>query len=102
MPLLLSCAGTVVVAALEPTSIQLPEGQHTHVLRHTFASHFMMNEGNILVLQRALGHASLQMTMRYAHLAPDHLQKVLKLNPLSAKNLGRNSVGSRKKKTPDA
>ena len=32
----------------EKTGIQLPEGQCTHVLRHSFASHFMMNGGNIL------------------------------------------------------
>jgi len=44
----------------------------------------MMNGGNILVLQRSLGHANLTMTMRYAHLAPDHLQEVVKLNPLTA------------------
>lgn len=37
----------------------------------------MMNGGNILALQRVLGHASLNMTMRYAHLAPDHLLDVL-------------------------
>ena len=49
---------------------------------HTFASHFMMNGGNILVLQRSLGHANLTMTMCYAHLAPDRLQEVVKLNPL--------------------
>ncbi len=36
------------------TDIQLVEGQKTHVLRHTFASHFIMNGGNILVLQRIL------------------------------------------------
>jgi len=42
----------------------------------------MMNGGNILVLPRALGHANLTMTMRYAHLAPDHLQEVIRLNPL--------------------
>lgn len=35
--------------------IQLVEGQKTHVLRHTFASHFMMNGRNILVLQRIFG-----------------------------------------------
>lgn len=35
---------------------------------------FMMNDGNILVLQRALGHANLTMTIRYVHLAPDNLQ----------------------------
>ncbi|WP_261534562.1 tyrosine-type recombinase/integrase [Burkholderia multivorans] len=63
--------------------IELPEGQLTHVLRHTFASHFMMNGGNILTLQRILGHSSLQMTMRYSHLAPEHLQEARQLNPLA-------------------
>ncbi len=58
-------------------------GQLTHVLRHTFASHFMMNGGNILVLQRVLGHTDIKMTMRYAHFAPDHLEDAVKLNPLN-------------------
>lgn len=73
--------------AVERSGMVFQDGQLTHVLRHTFASHFMMTGGNILVLQRALGHASLTMTMRYAHLAPDHLQEVVKLNPLSALTL---------------
>ena len=77
-----SCYGAFL-AALERTSIKLPTGQATHVLRHTFASHFMMGGGNILVLQRALGHSSLEMTMRYAHFAPDHMLQVVQLNPLS-------------------
>ena len=68
---------------IERAGIVLPEGQMTHALRHTFASHFMMRGGNILTLQRILGHASLAMTMRYAHLAPDHLQEATKLNPLA-------------------
>lgn len=41
-----------------------------HDLRHTFASHWMMNGGDLFRLQSILGHASPQMTMRYAHLAP--------------------------------
>jgi len=69
-------------SALERTGIELPAGQLTHVLRHTFASHFMMNGGNILVLQRVLGHTDIKMTMRYAHFAPDHLEETLRLNPL--------------------
>jgi len=69
--------------ALKKTSIRLPRGQATHVLRHTFASHFMMNGGNILTLQRILGHQSLTMTMRYAHLSPEHLEGARKFNPLS-------------------
>ncbi|MFN3305508.1 MAG: tyrosine-type recombinase/integrase, partial [Roseateles sp.] len=70
--------------AIARAGITLQDGQLTHVLRHTFASHFMMNGGNILVLQRNLGHANLTMTMRYEHLAPDHPQEVVNLNPLTA------------------
>jgi integrase len=67
---------------LQSTSITLPAGQATHVLRHTFASHFVMAGGNILTLQKVLGHSSVTMTMRYAHLSPDHLQDALRLNPI--------------------
>lgn len=70
--------------AIARAGITLQDGQLTHVLRHTFASNVMMNGGNILVLQRNLGHANLTMTMRYEHLAPDHPQEVVKLNPLTA------------------
>lgn len=65
---------------------ELPKGQSTHILRHTFASHFMINGGNIITLQRVLGHGSLAMTVRYAHLSPDHLSEVLELNPLRSNN----------------
>jgi integrase len=41
-----------------------------HDLRHTFASHWVMNGGDIFKLQKILGHKSIEMTMRYAHLAP--------------------------------
>lgn len=67
---------------LSSTSIKLPAGQATHVLRHTFASHFVMGGGNILTLQKVLGHSSVTMTMRYAHLSPDHLQDAVRLNPI--------------------
>ncbi|WP_228977947.1 tyrosine-type recombinase/integrase [Paraburkholderia gardini] len=66
--------------------LTLPKGQLTHVLRHTFASHFMMNGGSILSLQRALGHHSLAMTMRYAYLSPEHLAETRHLNPLARLN----------------
>ncbi|ECG4497537.1 tyrosine-type recombinase/integrase [Salmonella enterica subsp. enterica] len=62
----------------------LPDGQATHVLRHTFASHFMMNGGNILALQRILGHANILQTMVYAHFAPDYLFEAVKFNPVAA------------------
>jgi len=80
---LFSYAASAFRDAIGRAGIELPAGQLTHVLRHTFASHFMINGGNILTLQRILGHSSLAMTMKYAHLAPDHLQEAVKLNPLS-------------------
>lgn len=67
---------------LKQVKPDLPRGQATHVLRHTFASWFMMNGGNIIALQQILGHASIQQTMVYAHLAPDYLQHAVTLNPL--------------------
>lgn len=69
-------------SAVKRSELELPDGQLSHVLRHTFASHFMMNGGNILVLQRILGHTDIKMTMRYAHFAPEHLEDAVKLNPL--------------------
>lgn len=60
----------------------LPDGQATHVMRHTFASHFMMNGGNILTLQKILGHSSIVQTMAYAHFSPDYLNDAVRLNPL--------------------
>ena len=68
--------------AINRTKLELPEGQCSHVLRHTFASHFMRNGGNILVLQRILGHADIKETMKYAHFAPEHLDDALTKNPL--------------------
>ncbi|EIO3281930.1 TPA: tyrosine-type recombinase/integrase [Salmonella enterica subsp. enterica serovar Reading] len=67
---------------LKKVKPDLPKGQSSHVLRHTFASHFTMNGGNIVALQRILGHATIQQTMTYAHLAPDYLQDAVALNPL--------------------
>ena len=51
---------------------------HFHDLRHTFASHAMMSgEIDIATLSKLLGHKSIKMTIRYAHLAPAHLMKAV-------------------------
>ena len=46
---------------------------YAHLLRHTFAVHFLRNGGNPLTLQRLLGHASLATTNRYVTLATGDL-----------------------------
>jgi hypothetical protein len=52
-----------------------------HMLRHTFASHFVMAGGSLFALQRLLGHASPTQTQRYAHLAPDFMaSEIAKMN----------------------
>lgn len=68
--------------AYERTGLYTP-GQLTHILRHTFASHYMMQGGNILALQKILGHVDIKMTMRYSHLAPDHFATALTFSPLA-------------------
>lgn len=50
-----------------------------HDLRHTFASHFVMNGGSLYDLQKLLGHARYEETQRYAHLSPGHLAKAINI-----------------------
>jgi integrase len=42
-----------------------------HDLRHTFASHWVARGGDIFRLQKVLGHSSIELTERYAHLSAD-------------------------------
>ena len=67
---------------VDEIKLTLPKGQLTHVLRHTFASHYMIKGGDIRALSKALDHSDLNLTIRYAHLAPDHMHEILELNPL--------------------
>jgi integrase len=43
----------------------------------------LSNGGNIIALQRMLGHADIKQTMRCAHLAADHLEDSVTKNPLN-------------------
>ena len=51
------------------------EGFRFHDLRHTFASWYMMNGGDLYELAKILGHANIKMTERYAKLAKKHISK---------------------------
>jgi site-specific recombinase XerD len=74
---------------LKEVKPDLPAGQATHALRHSFATHFMINGGNIITLQRILGHTKIAQTMVYAHFAPQYLQDAISLNPLKGANGGQ-------------
>ncbi len=49
-----------------------------HDLRHTFGSHLVMNGVDLRTIQELLGHYSVSMTEKYAHLAPDHRTRAVK------------------------
>lgn len=45
-----------------------------HGLRHIFAGHLLLSGVDLSTVQRLMGHKDLQTTMRYAHLALNHLK----------------------------
>ena len=50
-----------------------------HDLRHTAASYLAMNGASLAEIAEILGHKTLQMVKRYAHLSEQHTSKVLSL-----------------------
>lgn len=50
----------------------LPEALRFHDIRHTFASHWVLDGGDIFRLSKILGHSNVMITQKvYAHLAPE-------------------------------
>jgi integrase len=66
-----------------------------HDLRHTFASKLAIAGTPIHTIQRLLGHSTIEMTMRYAHLSPGHLADAVAVLDRNGTEMGtENSDGS--------
>lgn len=60
---------------------------HPHLLRHTFATLFILNGGDIVTLQMILGHTTLEMSLQYLHLAKQlQLAEQSRFSPLTNLN----------------
>jgi integrase/recombinase XerC/integrase/recombinase XerD len=61
---------------------------HAHLCRHTFATRFLVNGGDVFSLQQILGHSTLEMVRHYVNLASNHVvMQHQKFSPLDRLNL---------------
>jgi integrase/recombinase XerD len=61
-------------------SVGHPKNVSIPLIRHCYATHWLEAGGDLLVLQKLLGHAKLEDTVKYLHLSRRHLLGVA--NPL--------------------
>jgi integrase/recombinase XerC/integrase/recombinase XerD len=61
---------------------------HAHLCRHTFATRFLINGGDVFTLQQILGHSTLEMVRHYVNLASSHIAiQHQRFSPLDRLNL---------------
>jgi integrase len=75
-----------------------------HCNRHTFASRLVMAGVDLRTVAELLGHRTLQMVMRYSHLAPEHqtsaVDRLVDFQGQKGHQNGHRRVKSEKNKTP--
>jgi site-specific recombinase XerD len=59
-----------------------------HCLRHTFCSRLIMAGVPLKTAQELMGHKTIQMTARYAHLAPEYLRNAADSNGSKVETFG--------------
>jgi site-specific recombinase XerD len=73
---------------------------HIHLCRHTFATNYLINGGDVFSLRQILGHTSLEMVKRYVNLASAHVRvQHRKFSPMDRLNLGRVRFAMKKQDT---
>jgi site-specific recombinase XerD len=68
-----------------------------HCNRHTFASRLVMAGVDIRTVAYLMGHSTIQMTMRYAHLAPEHNREAVDRLILSEALVTKSATDKREK-----
>ncbi len=66
-----------------------------HILRHTTATRLVRAGVNLAIVQKFMGHASIQTTLKYTHVAQDDLQQALqKISPRAGQTLRAVETGA--------
>lgn len=71
-----------------------------HKLRHTFASHLVQNGADLYYVSKLMGHSSIKMTEKYAHLSQHNLVSTMQLLPQPTLKKAKNTSVSKSVSTP--
>ena len=61
-----------------------------HSCRHTFGSRLAQQGVPLLTIKELMGHKTIEMTMRYSHLMPDHKREAVR--NMKAKKCAKNNT----------
>lgn len=76
---------------------------HPHLCRHTFATNYLINGGDVFSLQQILGHTSLEMVRRYVTLASAQVRvQHKKYSPMDRMKLGSVNLGGMTRNGPSS